>query len=96
MKHTYPRWWHHASATADGSRVIPASHGPGFPPELVGKAFERFVRGDEARSRAAGDGGYGLGLSLVHAIVSAHGGTVSLRSTPGDTTVSVDMSAASG
>ena len=56
------------------------------------KAFERFVRGDEARSRAAGDGGYGLGLSLVHAIVTAHGGTVTLRSTPGDTTVSVELS----
>ncbi len=66
--------------------------GPGFPPELVDKAFERFVRGDEARVRAAGDGGYGLGLSLVYAIVTAHGGTVSLRSTPGDTTVSVELS----
>jgi len=65
--------------------------GQGFPPELVDKAFERFVRGDEARSRAAGDGGYGLGLSLVHAIVTAHGGTVTLRSTPGDTTVSVEI-----
>ena len=58
------------------------------------RAFERFVRGDEARSRAAGDGGYGLGLSLVHAIVTAHGGTVSLRSTPGATTVSVELGTA--
>ncbi len=68
--------------------------GPGFPPDLVDKAFERFVRGDEARVRAAGDGGYGLGLSLVTAIVTAHGGTVSLRSAPGDTTVSVAFGAA--
>ena len=68
--------------------------GPGFPPDLVDKAFERFVRGDEARVRAAGDGGYGLGLSLVAAIVTAHGGTVSLRSVPGDTTVTVTLGVA--
>ena len=77
------------SAHATGFSVH--DDGPGFPPDLRDKAFERFVRGDEARSRAAGDGGYGLGLSLVHAIVTAHGGTVSLHSTPGDTTVNVDL-----
>ena len=82
------------SAHATGFSVH--DDGPGFPPDLRDKAFERFVRGDEARSRAAGDGGYGLGLSLVHAIVTAHGGTVSLHSTPGATTVSVDISRAAG
>ena len=65
--------------------------GPGFPPDLVDKAFERFARGDVARVRANGEGGHGLGLSLVHAIVTAHGGAVSLRSAPGDTTVSVEL-----
>jgi two-component system OmpR family sensor kinase len=69
--------------------------GPGFPPDLVDKAFERFARGDVARTRA-GDGlkvggGYGLGLSLVEAIVTAHGGRVHLRSVPGDTTVTVEL-----
>ena len=86
--------------TPPGTTVTVAAHatgfsvhddGPGFPPELVDKAFERFVRGDEARSRAAGSGGYGLGLSIVHAIVSAHGGSVGLQSVPGDTTVSVEL-----
>src|SRR5690606_18844247 len=38
--------------------------GPGFPPDLAPRAFERFVRGDVARTRA---GGAGLGLSLVQA-----------------------------
>jgi two-component system OmpR family sensor kinase len=79
------------TVTAHATGFTVHDDGPGFPPDLADTAFERFVRGDEARSRAAGDGGYGLGLSLVHAIVTAHGGTVSLRSTPGDTTISVDV-----
>lgn len=64
--------------------------GPGFPPGLAARAFERFVRGDEARNRA---GGTGLGLSLVHAIVTAHGGTVTLTSGPGSTTFAVRLPA---
>jgi two-component system OmpR family sensor kinase len=62
--------------------------GPGFSPELAPRAFERFVRGDVARTRA---GGAGLGLSLVEAIVAAHGGTVTLTSAPGDTTITVTL-----
>lgn len=62
--------------------------GPGFPAELVGTAFERFTRGDAARHRADG---VGLGLALVQAIVSAHGGSVALRSIPGDTRISVRL-----
>lgn len=64
--------------------------GPGFAPEVAGHAFERFVRGDAARHR---EGGAGLGLALVRAIVGAHGGTVALDSRPGDTTVSVTLPA---
>ena len=59
--------------------------GPGFPPGL--DPFERFVRGDESRT----GGSSGLGLSIVKAIVSAHGGTVSLASRPGDTTLTVAL-----
>lgn len=62
--------------------------GPGFSAELAPRAFERFVRGDVARTRA---GGAGLGLSLVEAIVAAHGGTVALASAPGDTTITVTL-----
>ncbi|HQR28441.1 MAG TPA: HAMP domain-containing sensor histidine kinase [Nocardioides sp.] len=68
--------------------------GPGFPPDLVGTAFERFARGDVARARND-EGGVGLGLSLVKAIVTAHGGTVALASRPGDTTVTVRLPARS-
>jgi two-component system OmpR family sensor kinase len=67
--------------------------GPGFPPDLAATAFERFVRGDVSRTRTPGgtDGGAGLGLSLVDAIVTAHGGSVSLESHPGSTTVTVAL-----
>jgi two-component system OmpR family sensor kinase len=51
-----------------------ADEGPGLAPEVAGRAFERFVRGDPSRSR--GTGGAGLGLSIVAAIVEAHGGRV--------------------
>jgi len=59
--------------------------GPGFPAGL--DPFERFVRGDESRT----GGSSGLGLSIVKAIVAAHGGSVSLASRPGDTTVTVHL-----
>jgi two-component system OmpR family sensor kinase len=64
--------------------------GPGFPPGLAEHAFERFARGDVARTR--GDkGGAGLGLALVQAIVTAHGGKVRLTSRPGSTEVTVAL-----
>jgi two-component system, OmpR family, sensor kinase len=45
--------------------------GPGFPPEFLPRAFERFSRPNEARSGA----GAGLGLALAQAIAVAHGGS---------------------
>jgi two-component system OmpR family sensor kinase len=75
---------------ADGFDVH--DDGPGFPPDLVGTAFERFTRGDAARHRADG---VGLGLALVQAIVSAHGGSVALASAPGDTRINVRLGAPS-
>jgi two-component system, OmpR family, sensor kinase len=60
--------------------------GPGFAPELVDTAFERFSRGDASRHR---EGGAGLGLALVDAIVAAHAGTVALMSEPGSTAIRV-------
>jgi len=57
--------------------------GPGIPAELQPDVFERFVRGDSSRSREAGS--TGLGLSIVAAVVAAHGGTVAVSSRPGQT-----------
>jgi two-component system OmpR family sensor kinase len=57
-------------------------HGPGVPPEQSARVFERFYRTDASRQRASG-GGAGLGLSIVAAVVAAHGGTAEVRPTPG-------------
>ena len=54
--------------------------------------FERFTRGDSARTRESG--GAGLGLSLVAAIAQAHGGTVSVASAPGTHAFEVGLPAA--
>ncbi|QHN29385.1 HAMP domain-containing protein [Gordonia amarae] len=56
--------------------------GNGLTEEEVSKVFERFYRGDASRHRGEG-GGSGLGLSIVAALVAAHGGTVGVDSTPG-------------
>ena len=49
--------------------------GPGFPPEFIDRAFERFSRADPARS----GGGTGLGLAIVEAIAHAHRGSAHVR-----------------
>ncbi len=55
--------------------------GPGLTPEQAARVFERFYRADSARSRS--NGGSGLGLSIVEAVVTAHAGTVRCASEPG-------------
>ncbi|CAM3423799.1 HAMP domain-containing sensor histidine kinase [Nocardioides dubius] len=67
--------------------------GPGFGDDLLPTAFERFTRGDPARHRGTDPGGSGLGLSLVRAIVEAHGGTVALSSVPGRTRFTISLPA---
>jgi two-component system, OmpR family, sensor kinase len=67
----------------DAAQLSVTDDGPGIPAELQPDLFERFVRGDSSRSRAAGS--TGLGLSIVAAVVAAHNGTVSVTSEPGRT-----------
>lgn len=66
--------------------------GPGIPPEVLPEVFERFARGDNSRSRAAGS--TGLGLAIVAAVVSAHHGEVKVWSQPGRTEFHVAIPAA--
>jgi two-component system, OmpR family, sensor kinase len=58
-----------------------ADQGPGLTPQQAEHVFERFYRGDQARTRRSG--GSGLGLAIVAALVTAHGGTVWAESPPG-------------
>ena len=72
-----------AVGTEDGRAVLEVrDHGPGLPPEHAVKVFERFYRVDASRARSQG-GGSGLGLSIVTAVVTAHGGRVGVAPTPG-------------
>lgn len=52
-------------------------HGPGIPPELQEKVFERFQRGTNEES---GPGGWGLGLYFARRLTAAQNGTLTLRS----------------
>src|SRR5262249_55573609 len=60
--------------------VIFRDNGIGIPPEEHDKIWTRLYRGDKSRSQR----GLGLGLSLVKAVVEAHGGSVSVRSSVGE------------
>jgi two-component system OmpR family sensor kinase len=74
LRHTPPGSDVRASAHApdpDHVRIMVEDEGPGLPPEIRDRAFERFVRG-------GGDGGRGsgLGLAIVNAVAEGHGGNV--------------------
>ncbi len=76
VKHTPPGTHIRVSTEAEGGDavLIVEDDGPGVPPELMTRVFERFVRG-------GGDGarGSGLGLSIVHSVAESHGGSVTLE-----------------
>jgi signal transduction histidine kinase len=76
-------------ATGDRQSVclMVADSGDGIPAEHLPHVFERFYKADEARTN--GSGGSGLGLSIAKAIVEQHGGTIAVRSEPGETTFTI-------
>jgi two-component system, OmpR family, sensor kinase len=71
-----------AVTTSNGTAQLSvADHGPGLKMEDRDRIFEPFYRADASRSRDSG--GAGLGLSIVNAVVVAHGGKVDVRETSG-------------
>jgi two-component system OmpR family sensor kinase len=77
------------AALGDTAQVSVTDTGPGIPPELQPAVFERFVRGDSSRSRAAGSSG--LGLAIVQAVTAAHGGHAAVASRPGETRFTISL-----
>ncbi len=71
----------HARAAGAEVAVEVSDTGEGIAREDLPRVFEPFYQGDKARSRK--DGGSGLGLSIVKALVEAHGGRVWAASEPG-------------
>jgi two-component system OmpR family sensor kinase len=89
---------HTPPGTTVTARVRPAGawlcvdvedNGPGIPAELLPHVFERFARGDSARSRAHGS--TGLGLAIVQAVATAHAGAVTVDSVPGRTVFTLHL-----
>ena len=69
-----------SAASVDGVVELHVTdEGSGFPPDFLGRAFERFARADEARA----GGSSGLGLSIVRMIAEAHGGTAHVTNNDG-------------
>ena len=55
-----------------------ADNGPGLPPELLPRIFDKFFRAPDAPA-----GGSGLGLAIVKGFVEAHGGQIAVANRPG-------------
>lgn len=73
------------SATEDENEIMISvkDAGPGLSSSDQTRIFERFFRVDPSRTRHAGEGS-GLGLSIVDAVMKAHGGSVTVDSSPGN------------
>lgn len=75
--------------------LVVADDGPGIAAADRLRVFGRFTRLDDARARHTG--GYGLGLAIVHQVVTAHGGGVTIEEPPGGgARFVVDLPAAPG
>jgi len=91
IRHTPPGGTVTVAASADpgAMHVLVRDTGPGFPPDLLSRVFERFVRSPESS-------GSGLGLAIARDLVVAHGGTISARNEPGGAVVELSLPLATG
>ena len=82
-RHTPPDTPVHVRVTTSGPDAIieVSDEGPGLDSETASRVFERFWRSDPSRARQSG--GAGLGLAIVAAIASAHGGRAEVQTAPG-------------
>jgi two-component system sensor histidine kinase BaeS len=73
----------------DRLTISVVDRGPGIPPELRDRLFERFTRSEDSR-------GSGLGLAIARRLVEGHGGTIRLESPPeGGTAIVLELPRAS-
>ncbi|MER6122384.1 ATP-binding protein [Streptomyces sp. NPDC001795] len=79
----------HLTATVHGSslRLRVSDEGPGFPPEFLPRAFDRFARAEASRT---GEGS-GLGLAFVQAVATAHSGTAHAENTGHGAAVTLEL-----
>jgi signal transduction histidine kinase len=68
--------------TGNHAEIAVTDSGKGIPLESLARIFDRFYRVDKHRSRSAG--GSGLGLAIVKVIAEVHGGSITVKSTPGE------------
>ena len=81
-------------ATGEHCLIRVRDDGPGIPPALLPRVFERFTRADNSRARTPGTaGGSGLGLAVAAAIVAGHGGRIDVDSGPGHTEFTITLPA---
>lgn len=87
IKYNHPEGKVTVTACQKEKKVIlsVADTGSGIPGDLRERVFEPFFRVDKSRSRELG--GVGLGLALVHEIVKAHDGSISIKDNPSGGTV---------
>lgn len=64
-------------------QTVISDSGPGIDPKDLPHVFERFYRGDKARTRSADGSSYGLGLSIAYWIIKNHGGRIDVKSKVG-------------
>ena len=95
IQHNQAGGWFTVKTGTQGNQALltVANSGPVVPPEDAERLFDRFFRPDRSRSRKTG--GVGLGLSIVKAVATAHGGTAAVTAPPsGGLEVRVSLPAA--